>query len=96
MKEYPGCYQTNSKSRYQSCKADFQSIVKDNCKHLNAEQQKKLLQLLMKYESLFNGTLGDWKTKPVSFQPKEGETPLPRLSYPSVKNTQKKCPHQRN
>jgi hypothetical protein len=43
----------------------------------------------MKYESLFNGTLGDWKTKPVSFQPKEGETPLPRLSYPSVKNTQK-------
>jgi hypothetical protein len=41
-------------------KADFQSIVKNNCKHLNAEQQKKLLQLLMEYESLFDSTLGDW------------------------------------
>ncbi len=46
-------------------KADLQSIVKDKCKHLRANQQKKLLQLLTKYESLFDGTLGDWKTKPV-------------------------------
>jgi hypothetical protein len=28
----------------------------------------KSLQLLIKYELLFDGTLGDWKTKPVSFQ----------------------------
>ncbi len=49
-------------------KADLQSVVRDNCKHLSANQQKKLLQLLKKYESLFDGTLGDWKTKPVSFQ----------------------------
>ncbi len=27
-------------------KADLQSIVRDNCKHLSADQQKKLLQLL--------------------------------------------------
>ncbi len=40
-------------------KADLQSIVKDNCKHLSAYQQKKLVQLLMKYELLFHGTLGD-------------------------------------
>ncbi len=40
-------------------KADLQSIVKDNCKHLSANQQKKLLQLLTKYEPLFDGTLGD-------------------------------------
>jgi hypothetical protein len=53
-------------------KADLQSVVRDNCKHVSAEQQKKLRQLLKKYESLFNGTLGDWKTKPVSFQLKEG------------------------
>ncbi len=53
-------------------KAYLQSVVRDNCKHLSANQQKKLLQLLKKYESLFNGTLGDWKTKPVSFQLKEG------------------------
>jgi hypothetical protein len=43
-------------------KADFQSIVRDNCKHLSTNQQKKLLQLLKKYGMLFDGTLGDWKT----------------------------------
>jgi hypothetical protein len=37
-------------------KADLQSIVRDNCKHLSANQQKKLLQLLKKYESLFDST----------------------------------------
>jgi hypothetical protein len=31
---------------------------------------KKLLQLLIKYELLFYGTLGDWKTELVSFQAK--------------------------
>ncbi len=56
-------------------RADLQSIVKGKCKHLTANQQKKLLQLLTKYESLFDGTLGDWKTKPVSFQLKERVSP---------------------
>jgi hypothetical protein len=56
-------------------KADLQAIVRDNCRHLSADQQKKLLQLLKKYEALFDSTLGDWKTKPVSFQLKEGVSP---------------------
>jgi hypothetical protein len=56
-------------------KADLQSIVKINCKHLSADHQKKLLQLFVKFEPLFDGTLGDWKTKPVSFQLKEGASP---------------------
>ncbi len=60
-------------AKYQ--KADLQSIVKDKCKHLSTDQQKKLLQLLIKYESLFDGTLGDWKTQPISFQLKEGVSP---------------------
>ncbi len=60
-------------AKYQ--KADLQSIIRDDCKHLSADQQKKLLQLLKKYELLFDGTLGDWKTKPVSFQLKEGVSP---------------------
>ncbi len=53
------------KAGFQSCldakyqKADLQSNVKDKCKHLSTDQQKKLLQLLTKYESLFDGTLGD-------------------------------------
>ncbi len=56
-------------------KADLQSIVRDVCKHLSANQQKKLLQRLKKYETHFGGTLGDWKTKPVLFQLKEGVSP---------------------
>jgi hypothetical protein len=60
-------------AKYQ--KADLQSIVRNSRKHLIADQQKKLLQLLQKYELLFDGTLGDWKTKPVSFQLKEGVSP---------------------
>jgi hypothetical protein len=56
-------------------KADLQSIVRDNCKHLCTNQQKKLLQLLKKYELLFDGTLGDWKTKPVLFHLREGVSP---------------------
>jgi hypothetical protein len=53
-------------TKYQ--KADLQSIVRDNSKHLSTNHQQKLLQLLKKYELLFDGTLGDWKTKLVSFQ----------------------------
>jgi hypothetical protein len=40
-------------------KADLQSIVQNNCKHLSADYQKKLLQILKKYKSLFDGTLCD-------------------------------------
>jgi hypothetical protein len=60
-------------AKYQ--KADLQSIVRNNCEHLSADHQKKLLQLLKKYESLFEGTFGDWKTMLVSFQLKEGVSP---------------------
>ncbi len=76
-------------AKYQ--KADLQSIVRDNCKHLSTNQQKKLLQLLTKYESLFDSTLGDWKAKLVSFQfPIKGESiTLPWLSFSSAKNPQR-------
>jgi hypothetical protein len=66
----------------QNKKADLQSVVRDNCRHLSADQQKKLLQLLKKYESLFDGNLGDWKTKPVSFQSKEGVSPHHGKAFP--------------
>jgi hypothetical protein len=63
-------------------KADLQSVLKDDCKHLSTYQQKKLLQLLMKYESLFDGTLGDWRKKPVSFQVKEWASPYHSQDFP--------------
>ncbi len=66
-------------------KADLQLIVRDNCKHLSANQQKKLLQLLKKYELLFDGTLGDWKTKPVSFQLRERVSPYHGQAFPVPK-----------
>jgi hypothetical protein len=70
-------------AKYQ--KTDLQSVVRDNCKHLSADQQKKLLQLLTKYESLFDSTLGDWKTKLVSFQLKEGVSPYHGQAFPMSK-----------
>ncbi len=66
-------------------KTDLRLVVRDNCKHLKVDQQKKLLQLLMKFESLFDGTLGDWKTKPVSFQLKEGASPYHGQAFPVPK-----------
>jgi hypothetical protein len=77
----------NSDTRRQIQKAELQSILRDDCKHLSANHQMKLLQLLIKYELLFDGTLGDWKTKLVSFQIKEENT-TPWPSFPSAKNTQ--------
>jgi hypothetical protein len=70
-------------AKYQ--KAELQSIVRHNCKHLSADQQKKSLQLLNKYESLFDGTLGDWKTKLASFQLKEGVSPYYGQAFPVPK-----------
>ncbi len=66
-------------------KADLQSVVRDNCKHVSTNQQKKLLHLLKKYELLFDGTLGDCKTKPVSFQLKEGVSPNHGQVFPVPK-----------
>jgi hypothetical protein len=66
-------------------KADLQSVVRDNCKQLSADQQKKLLELLKKYELLFNGTLSDWKTKLVSFQLKEGASLYHSQAFPVPK-----------
>jgi hypothetical protein len=66
-------------------KAGLHSIVMDYCKHLSSNQQKKLLQLLMKYELLFNGILGDWRTKPVSFQMKKCTAPYHSRAFPVPK-----------
>jgi hypothetical protein len=66
-------------------KAAIRSVVRDNCKYLKDDQQKKLLQLLMEYDSLFDSTLGDWKTKLVFFQLKEGASPYHGRAFPVPK-----------
>jgi hypothetical protein len=72
-------------TKYENTYLQFQSIVRDKCKHLSANQQKKLLQLLKKYELLFDGTLGDWKAKPVLFYLKEGVSPYHGRAFPIPK-----------
>ncbi len=49
-------------------KANLPAIVRDNCSHLTPLQQEKLLSLLLDFESLFDGTLGDWNQPPVSIE----------------------------
>ena len=63
--------------------ADLPKVVNDNCSHLSSTQKDELLDLLLKYESLFDGTLGDWKTEPVSLELKEGTTPYHGRAFPT-------------
>jgi len=56
-------------------KADLPSIVNEHCKHLTTDQRNKLLRLLLTYEVLCDGTLGDWQTKPISFELKPNARP---------------------
>ena len=39
--------------------------------HLTAEQKNALLQILKKFEALFDGTLGCWNTAPVELELKD-------------------------
>eukprot|EP00804_Cyclotella_cryptica_P019354 CCRYP_006181-RA/>CCRYP_006181-RA protein AED:0.28 eAED:0.32 QI:0/0/0/1/0/0/4/0/360 len=55
--------------------ADLQSIVNQN----------SLLELLTEFEELFDGTLGDWNTEPVSLELKEGTKPYHGRAYPVPK-----------
>jgi hypothetical protein len=53
----------------------------------------------MKYKLLFDGTLGDWRNKPVSFQLKEGTStyhgrafPVPKIhKNTSIKEVERLC-----
>ena len=56
-------------------KADLPAIIRENCSYLTASDREKLLSVLLKFEPLFNGTLGDWKLPPVSIELKEGMKP---------------------
>ena len=50
--------------------------------HLSSTNQEFLLELLTEYEPLFDGTLGAWKTTPVSFELKEGIKPYHGRAFP--------------
>ena len=50
--------------------------------HRNADQKKKLLILLLEYNHLFDGTLGDWKTDPVDLELKPNAKPYHAKAFP--------------
>jgi hypothetical protein len=56
-----------------------------NVTHLSPDQQEKILEVLTEFEGLFDGTLGDWKTKLVSFEGMEGGGPYYGRHYPVPK-----------
>jgi hypothetical protein len=56
-------------------KATIPAIVRENCSHLSATDREKLLSMLLRFETLFDGTLGDWNLPPVSFEIKEDMKP---------------------
>ena len=63
-------------------KADLSKVVAENCQHLSEIEKEQLLQLLLRYEELFDGTLGDWKTEPVHFDLKEDAEPYHGRAFP--------------
>ncbi len=62
-------------------KADLPANVRKNCSHLEASDREKLLSVLLKFEFLFDGTVGDWNLMPVSFKLKEGMKPYHGRPY---------------
>jgi hypothetical protein len=67
-------------SKYE--KVDFPAKIRENRSHLKASDKDKLLSVLLKFKSLFDGTLGDWNSPPVSFELKEGMKPYHGRPYP--------------
>ncbi len=63
-------------------KADLPAIIRENRSHPTASNREKLLSVLLKFKLLFDGTLGDWKLPPVSFELKEGMKPYHGRPYP--------------
>ena len=72
------------------CKADLPSITQE-CDLLNTEEQDQLLNLLHKFEHLFDGTLGSWNSDPVDLELKDPECkPYHSRAYPVPHSQEKK------
>ena len=63
-------------------KANVVAIVTSTCKHLTSRQQQMLIELLLEFEPLFDGTLGDWNTKPATFKLKKDAKPYHGRAFP--------------
>jgi hypothetical protein len=64
--------------------ADLKEIIK-SISTINKIERNKLLQLLRKYEHLFDGTLGDFETSEDKFDLKENAKPYHAKAFPVPK-----------
>jgi hypothetical protein len=62
-------------------KADLSKVIREEYNHLNDNQQIGLLKLLIKYETLFDGTLGTWKGLKYSIDLKDNAKPYHGRPY---------------
>ena len=70
--------------------ADLDKIVQE-CTHLTKTEQRQLLKLLQKYEDLFDGSLGTWKTAPIQLELKDPNVkPYHAKPYPVPHSQERK------
>ena len=62
-------------------KADLDKLTASYT-HLQETERNELNQLLKKYEYLFDGTLGKWKTEPIDIELKENVNPYHAKPFP--------------
>ena len=65
--------------------ADLNKVCYENAAHLSKDEQDKLHALLSKYESLFDGTLGNWSGTEYDIELKKDAKPYHARSFPIPK-----------
>ena len=63
-------------------KADLNKVMTKQYQQLNTKELERLLNLLWKYEELFNGTLGTWNTTPVDLELRDDAKLVCSRPYP--------------
>ena len=56
-------------------KSDINKVMKEQCQHLTTNESENILKRL-KYEDLFDRTLGKWNTAPVDLELKDDTKPV--------------------
>ena len=65
--------------------ANLVDVVKRHCCHLSKERHEAILNLLVQYEDLFDGTLGTFHTMPVHLELKKDAVPKHHKAFPVAK-----------
>ena len=63
-------------------KSDLNKVMNGQFQHLNNEERKKIINLLQKYEYLFDGTLGTWNTTSVDLELRDDTMTVCSRPYP--------------